>query len=171
MSTRLTFDLDGLRRAIETGDALYRTALYADGAELRIVRSDQPAHPPQVLQGRSAIGGWIASMYGPDGIHRVLESAVDGEQIRLVEERETADGFRVVYATDAEMDHGQIIRETAILTQHGNASDRRPAVIGIGPDGTALMIDQTPGSTPSPPPHAPSPGTAVARHVPGYYLG
>ena len=171
MSTRVSFDLAGLRRAIESGDALYRTALYADAAELRIVDSDAPARPPQVLQGRSAIAGWIASMYGSDGTHRVLESAAEGEQIRLVEERQTADGLRVVYAIAAEVDRGQIVRETAVLSQHRNPSDRRPAVIGVGPDGTALMIDQSPGSTPDPPPHAPSPGTAVARHVPGYYLG
>jgi hypothetical protein len=171
MSTRVSFDLEGLRRAIESGDALYRTALYADAAELRIVDSDAPARPPQVLQGRSAIAAWIASMYGCEDTHRVLESAAEGEWIRFVEEQETADGLRLVYATAAEVDHGQIIREVAVVTQHRNPSDRRSAVIGSGPDGTTLMIDQSPGSTPDPSPHAPSPRTAVARHVPGYYLG
>ena len=171
MSTRVSFDLAGLRRAIESGDALYRTALYADAAELRIVDSDAPARPPQVLQGRPAIAGWIASMYGSDGTHRVLESAAEGEQIRLVEERQTADGLRLVYAIAAEVDGGQIVRETAILSQYRNPADRRPAVVGVGPDGTALMIDQGSGSTPDPPPHAPAPRTAVPRHVPGYYLG
>jgi hypothetical protein len=171
MSTPVSFDLAGLRRAIESGDAVYRTALYADDAELRIVNSDAPACPPHVLQGRSAIAGWIASVYASDGTHRVLESATEGEQIRLVEEQQTADGERVVYVIAAEVDRGQIVRETAVLSQHRYPSDRRPAVMGVGPDGTALMIDQSPGSTPDPPTHAPSPGTAVARHVPGYYLG
>jgi len=168
MSTRVSFDLAGLRRAIESGDALYRTALYADRAELRIVDSEQPANPPRVLRGRSAIAGWIDRMYGSDGTHRVLESAAEGEQIRLVEERQTADGLRVVYAIAAEVDRGQIVRETAVLSEHRSPSDRASAVTGVGP---ALMIDQSPGSTPAPPPPAPSPGTAVARHVPGYYLG
>ena len=174
MSTQLGFDLDGLRRAIESGDAFYRTALYADGAELRIVDSDQPATPPQVLQGRSAIAGWIQSMHGSDDTHRVLESAADAEQIRLVEERETADGLRLVYATAAEVDRGQIIRETAILTQ-GLTPANQAAEVGhrptARPDGVGEMIDQGPALTPCPPPHSPSPGPAVARHVPGYYLG
>lgn len=181
MSTQVTFDMDGLRRAIESGDALYRTALYADGAELRIVDSEQPAHPLQVLHGRSAIAGWIDSMYGTDDIHRVLESAADGEQIRVVEERETADGRRLVYATAAEVDGGRIVRETAVLIQPTTvqaravkprtAADRGRAGIGAGPGSTTLMIDQTPGATPHPPPHLPSPGTTVPGHVPGYYLG
>jgi len=171
MSTRVSFDLNGLRQAIETGDTLYRTALYAEAAELRIVHSDAPARPPQVLQGRSAIAGWIQSRYGSQDTHRVLESAVEGEQIRVVEERQTADGLRLVYATAAEVDRGQIVRETAVVTQHRNPPDGSRAVISGGTDGTVLMIDQSPGSTPDPPPTAPSPGAAVARHVPGYYLG
>jgi hypothetical protein len=171
MSSRVSFDLAGLRRAIESGDALYRTALYADRAELRIVDSEQPADPPRVLKGRSAIAGWIGRMYGPDNTHRVLESAADGEQIRLVEERQTADGLRVVYAIAAEVDRGQIVRETAVLSEHRTPSDRASAVTGVGPDDLGVMIDQSPGATPDPPPPAPSPGTAVARHVPGYYLG
>lgn len=171
MSTRVSFDLAGLRRAIESGDALYRAALYADRAELRIVDSEQPADPPRVLKGRSAIAGWIDRMYGSDGKHRVLESAAEGERIRLVEERETADGLRVVYAIAAEVDRGQIVRETAVLSEQRRPTDRAPAVTPVGPDGPALMIDQSPGSTPDPPPPAPLPGTAVARHVPGYYLG
>ena len=75
-------------------------------------------------------------MYGSDDTHRVLESAADGEQIRLVEERETADGLRLVYATAAEVDRGQIIRETAVLTRqpHGPRAAVRPR-LGAGPDG------------------------------------
>ena len=171
MSTRLGFDLDGLRRAIESGDAPYRTALYADTAELRIVDSDQPAQPPQILHGRSAIAGWIESMYGADDTHRVLESAADGEQIRVVEVRETTDGLHLVYATAAEVDRGQIIRETAILTQHRTAPKHHPGGIGTGSDDTPVMIDQGPGSMPHPPPHSPAPATTAPRHVPGYYLG
>jgi hypothetical protein len=144
--------------------------LYADGAELRIVDSDQPAHPPQILHGRSAIAGWIDSMHRTDDTHRVLKSGADGEQIRLVEERETADGLRLVYATAAEVDRGQIVRETAVLTQHQTAPNHRPAAAGAGPDGTAVMIDQSPGSTPHPPPHT-APPRGVTGHVPGYYLG
>ena len=165
MSTQLKFDLDGLRRAIESGDAFYRTALYADGAELRIVDSDQPATPPQILQGRSAIAHWIQSMYGSDDTHRVLESVTDGEQIRLVEERETADGLRLVYATAAQVDRGQIIRETAVLTQRLTPTNQTAAVgpqLTAGPDGVGEMIDQSPALTPCPPPHSPSPGPTVS---------
>jgi hypothetical protein len=148
--------------------------LYADDAELRIVDSDRPATPPQILQGRSAIANWIQSMYGSDDTHRVLESAADGEQIRLVEERETADGLRLVYAAAAEVDRGEIIRETAVLTQLLTPANQAAAVgprPTVGLDGIGEMIDQGPGLTPCPPPHSPSPSPAVARHVPGYYLG
>ena len=172
MSTRVSFDLAGLRRAIESGDAPYRTALYADAAELRIVDSDASGPPAAGSAGSIGDRGLdCRARTVTHGTHRVLESAAAGEQIRVVEERETADGLRVVSVTAAEVDRGQIVRETAVLSQHRNPSDRGPAVIAVGPDGTALMIDQSPGSTPDPPTHAPSLGTAVARHVPGYYLG
>jgi hypothetical protein len=71
----------------------------------------------------------------------------------------------------AEVDRGQIVRETAVMSEHRSPSDRAPAMPGIGPDGFAVMVDQSPGSTLDPPALAPSPGTALARHVPGYYLG
>ena len=51
MSTRVSFDLAGLRPAIESGDAAYCTALYADRAELRVVDSEQPARPPAGAEG------------------------------------------------------------------------------------------------------------------------
>lgn len=85
MSNPLKFDLDGLRRAIESGDSRYLSALYADGAEVRIVDSEHPADAPQILRGRSAITSWIASSYARDDIHRVLESAADAEQVSLHE--------------------------------------------------------------------------------------
>jgi len=152
----LKFDLDGLRRAIESGDACYLSALYADGAEVRIVDADHPADAPQILHGRPAIASWIASMYAPDDVHRVLESTADAEQVSLVEERETVDGLRLVYAYSAALDRGQITHETGVL---------------MAQEPIPIMIDQSPSSTPHLAPHAVSPGTAVGRHVPGYYLG
>jgi len=156
MSTPLDFDLDGLRRAIESGDARYLSALYADGAEVRIIDSDHPAEAPQILRGRPAIASWLASMHTPDDIRRVLESTADAEQVSLVEERETVEGLRTVYAYSAAVDHGQITRETGVL---------------MAQEPIPIMIDQSPGSTPYLALHAVSPGTAAGRHVPGYYLG
>jgi len=156
MSTPHDFDLDGLRRAIESGDAHYLSGLYADGAEVRIVDSDHPADAPQILHGRPAIASWLASMYTPDDIRRVLESTADAEQISLVEERETVDGLRMVYAYSAAVDRGQITHETGVQ---------------MAQQSIPLMIDQSPSSTPHLAPHAVSPGAAVGRHVPGYYLG
>ena len=54
----------------------------------------------------------------------MLESADEGGQIRLVEERLTAEGVSVVYAIAAEVDRGQIVRETAVMSGHRSPSDR-----------------------------------------------
>ena len=135
MSTQPSFDLDGLSRAIESGDARYLIASYADGAELRLFDSDHPRQVPQTLRSRSAIAGWIEDMYAPGQAHRVVGSTADADSVALVEECTHADGGRGLWAYSAEVAGGQIIRATAMVTAEATPAGG-PAG---GPSETALL--------------------------------
>jgi hypothetical protein len=90
----LGFDPDELRRAIESGDAGYLSALLAGGAEVRVMDFKQASR--------------------------------------------------------------RITPETGLPK---------------APQPVPVMIDQSPGPAPHLAPHSTLPGTAIGRHVPGYYLG
>ena len=125
-----------MSRAIESGDARYLIASYADGAELRLFDSDHPRQAPQTLRSRSAIAGWIEDMYIPGQAHRVVGSTADADSVALVEECTHADGGRGMWAYSAEVAGGQIIRATAMVTAAEATPTRGPAG---GPSETALL--------------------------------
>jgi hypothetical protein len=171
MRTQPSFDLDGLSRAIESGDARYLIASYADGAELRLFDSDHPRQAPQMLRSRSAIAGWIEDMYAPGQAHRVVGSTADADSVALVEECTHADGRRGLWAYSAEVAGGQIIRATAMVTAAEATPTRGQA---SGPSETALLSPDQPTLA-----RTGSARTAVSqlgvsaggRSLPGNYLG
>jgi hypothetical protein len=171
MSTQPSFDLDALSRAIESGDARYLIASYADGAELRLFDSDHPRQAPQTLRSRSAIAGWIEDMYAPGQAHRVVGSTADADSVALVEECTQADGGRGLWAYSAEVAGGQIIRATAMVTAAAEATPTRGPG---GPSETALpSLDQpTVARTGSARTAVSQLGvSAGGRSLPGNYLG
>lgn len=112
MSTQLRFDIDGFRRAIESGDSRYQLALYADDAELNVVDSDDPASSAQVLHGKPAIGGWIEQVHAQSTGHRVLDPRAGADRVELTDEVDGRDGSHVAYGYSAEVRRGQIVRTT-----------------------------------------------------------
>jgi hypothetical protein len=171
MSTQVGFDVDGLRRAIESGDAQYLIALYADSAKVRIFDSDHPRQAPFVVHGRAAVARWIEGRYGPDTSHRVVGASADADSVALVEEYHGADGGRGLWACSAEVAGGQIIRATAMVT----AAEATPT---SGPAGgrseTAVPSLDQPFLTrtgPARPAVSPLGVSAGGRSLPGNYLG
>ena len=171
MSTQPSFDLDALSRAIESGDARYLIASYADGAELRLFDSDHPRQAPQTLRSRSAIAGWIEDMYIPGQAHRVVGSTADADSVALVEECTHPDGGRGLWAYSAEVAGGQIIRATVMVTAAEATPTRGPA--GGPPETAVLGLNQpTLARTGSARTPVSQLGVSAGGHsLPGNYLG
>jgi hypothetical protein len=115
MSTQIRFDLDGLSRAIESGNAGYQLALYANDAEVQIIDSNDPGCCPQVLHGKDAIGTWINDMLAQCVRPTVTHPVLACDHLALVEELHTPDGTNLLYECTAEVHGGQIIKETVTL--------------------------------------------------------
>ena len=126
MSTRIVFDLQGLSSAIESGDTRYRAALYAERAEVWIIDADRPTDPGVVLHGRPAIAAWLDTLYSHAEVHRVIGASTDGSTVALVEES-VGHGDVRLYSRSAELDRGQIIRETAMVTRVTSLPTQQPA--------------------------------------------
>ena len=115
MSTQIRFDLDGLSRAIQSGDVGYQLALYANDAEVRIIDSNDPARCPQVLHGKDAIGIWINDLHAQGVTPTVVHPVLACDHVALVEELHTPDGRNLLYECTAEVHGGQITKETITL--------------------------------------------------------
>jgi hypothetical protein len=114
VSTQLGFDLAGLLGAIERGDLDYQVALYAADAELRVAGCD-PAERVSVHRGRDAIRAWLQ---GPDPqqvTHRLGNLASSEEGILLTDVIRHRDGRNVIYQTNLQLDHGQIVSQDVTL--------------------------------------------------------
>lgn len=126
MSTQLRFDIDGFRRAIESGDARYQLALYADDAELNVVDPDDPFATPHVLHGKPAIGSWIEQLHARSTGLRVVDLRSMPDRVELTEEVDGRDGSHVAYGYSAEVRRGQLVRTTLTRLDRASLHDEGP---------------------------------------------
>jgi hypothetical protein len=112
--TTTAFDLDALRRAIETNDADAQVAAYGDDAELTVVDSQHTPTNPQVLRGRAAIEEHIRDVTGRNMTHQVSDVVVGEGRVAFTEHCEYSDGTRVLCATVADVTDGRISRQIAV---------------------------------------------------------
>jgi hypothetical protein len=112
MSTQTRFDLNGLIDAIESGNASYQVALYAEQAEVEIADGDSIGQSPHVLVGRTAIAQWIEGLATRHVVHRVVEPRADHQFVSFVDEVHDPDGTTVLHRRTAEVSTGQISRES-----------------------------------------------------------
>jgi hypothetical protein len=122
MSTQTRFDLNGLIDAIESGNASYQVALYAEHAEVEIADGDSIGQSPHVLVGRPAIAQWIEGLATRHVVHRVVEPRADRQFVSFVDEVHDPDGTTVLHRRTAEVSTGQISRESISV----EATVRRP---------------------------------------------
>ena len=115
MSTQIRFDLDGLSRAIQSGNVGYQLALYANDAEVQIIDSNDPACCPQVLHGKDAIGSWINDLLAQGVTPTVMHPVLACDHVALVEEVHMPDGRNLLFHCTAEVHGGQITKETITL--------------------------------------------------------
>lgn len=170
MTTRTTFDLPGLRRAIQSGDPHYQLALYADNAEVEIVESDQAAPPIRIFRGKTAIRDWIEGMTSDEVRYRIVDRMLTENRLEFVEQCQYPDGTDAVYVRRAEVRRGQITKEWVILTLKNGSTGISDTAANL--DDSTVMIDEAPSGNA---PRILSIGSSRAgtrdRNLPGNFLG
>ena len=162
MSTRTTFDLTGLSRAIEGRDSRYHLALYAPDAEVEIFDGSRPGAPLQVLRGKPAIGEWLDRRSSAAVHDEVKEARVQPDRVAYTEECRYGDGSSVLVECDAEVRRGQITH-AAVTLVHVPPHQAEP-----GQRSAPATADRAPRPVPQGQGSA-RPGTT--RQLPGHFLG
>lgn len=102
------FDLDALRRAMETRDAAAQTAMFADDADISMVDKDNPPSAPRQIQGREAIAALFDDICNRDMTHEVQRALVSGDTAAFSEACRYADGTRVLSNAVLDLRDGRI---------------------------------------------------------------
>src|SRR5579859_4947525 len=122
-----TFDSAALRRGIEERDTQTLLGLYADDAEMRITdRNDQPS-APRVLNGRAAIGAYLADACGRDMTHTVERLVVGDDGAAFTQACRYPDGTRVLCSAVLDLRDGQIVRQTCVQAWDEAPAPQAPA--------------------------------------------
>jgi hypothetical protein len=133
MSTPTRFDLNGLIDAIESCNASYQVALYAEHAEVEIADGDSIGQAPHVLIDRPAIAQWIEGQAERHLVHRIVEPRADRRFVSFVDELQDPDGTTVLHRRTAEISTGQISRESiSVEATVGRPIDRHLAGYFLG---------------------------------------
>ncbi|OAR27065.1 hypothetical protein A8W25_01960 [Streptomyces sp. ERV7] len=108
------FDMETLRRGIESHDAKTLLSLYSDDAEIRVVdRNTQPSHP-MVMHGQGEISKMLDDVYGRDMTHKLEQCVVQGDSVAYTESCEYPDGVRVLASSMMSLKEGKIVDQTVI---------------------------------------------------------
>jgi len=110
-TTTQTFDLDTLRRAIESRDAAGQVALYADDAEIVTVDHEHPPSNPSRAKGIDAIRALIEDVCARDMTHELTRTVSGPDGAAFVLQCRYPDGARVFCATVLEIRDGKIVRQ------------------------------------------------------------
>jgi hypothetical protein len=164
MSTRTTFDLTGLSRAIQGRDSRYHLALYAPDAEVEIFDRSKPDAPLEVLRGKPAIAAWLQRRSSAAVHDEVKEATVQPDRVAYTEECRYGDGSSVLVECDAEVRRGQITHAAVTLV---HVPPHEPSAQPAHP-AAPTTADRAPRQAP----RGQSSGRpGSARQLPGNFLG
>jgi ketosteroid isomerase-like protein len=110
-ATTQQFDLDALRRAIESRDAAAQVAMFADDAEIVTVDKQHPPSNPLRAQGIDAIRALIEDVCARDMTHELTRTVSGPDGAAFVLQCRYPDGTRVFCATLLELRDGKIVRQ------------------------------------------------------------
>jgi ketosteroid isomerase-like protein len=110
-TTTQQFDLDALRRAIESRDAAGQVALYADDAEVVTIDHEHPPSDPARAQGIDAIRAMIEDVCARDMTHELTHTVSGPGGAAFTLQCRYPDGTRVFCATLLETRGGKIVRQ------------------------------------------------------------
>jgi hypothetical protein len=109
-----TFDPQALKRSIEERNAAAQIELYADDATVEVVDKANPPSRPLVIQGREAIGEFLADVASRDMVHQVGGLVVDGDRASFTTDCRYPDGNQVLCIATLELRDGRIARQRGL---------------------------------------------------------
>jgi ketosteroid isomerase-like protein len=109
-----TFDPEALKRSIEERNASAQAELYTDDAVFEVVDQLNPPSKPLVLEGREAIGEFLADIASRDMKHSVGALVVDGDRGSYTIDCTYPDGNKVICMTTLELRDGKIARQRGL---------------------------------------------------------
>ena len=165
LSTQTSFDLSGLIEAIESSNAAYQVALYAEHAEVQITDGDSLGQAPRVLIGKPAIARWVEDLATRHIIHHVVDPVADRRSVSYVDELHQRDGTTILHRCTAEISTGQISQQYVTVEAIAGSTEstfrRRPTPAGV-------MTDEDPGLRPR---SWTAPTRSTDRHLAGNFVG
>ena len=109
-----TFDPQALKRAIEERNAAAQVELFSDDAVVEVVDQANPPSKPLVVQGREAIGDYLADVASRDMTHQVGGLVVDGEHASYTIDCTYPDGNKVLCMATVDLRDGRIARQRGV---------------------------------------------------------
>ena len=113
-TTATTFDPQALKRSLEERDAAAQVAFFTDDAVVEVVDKANPPSRPLLIQGREAIGEYLADAASRDMTHSVSGLVVDGDQASYLIDCAYPDGNKVLCLATLELRDGQIARQRGV---------------------------------------------------------
>lgn len=108
------FQIDDLKRAIESSDAGALVALYDDDAQIDMINQNSPPASPRRLQGKDEISAYLKDVYGRDMTHRVERCVQQEDSGAYIERCTYPDGVGVLAASVFEIRNGRIVHQTTV---------------------------------------------------------
>jgi SnoaL-like domain len=103
-----TFDVDGLRQAIEARDAGAQLAVFAPDAVLTVTDHEHPPTRPLTLAGTDAIAGYLSDVCDRDMTHRVRTAVATDNRLTIELACAYPDGTAVLCMSVAGLDGDRI---------------------------------------------------------------
>lgn len=113
-TTSQQFDVEKLRRAIESRDAAGQVALYAPDAEIVLVDKEHTPSNPVRVQGTEAIRAMIEDVTARDMTHEVTHAVAGPAGVAYTLRCRYPDGTRVQVAALLETRDGLIVRQEGV---------------------------------------------------------
>lgn len=114
--SRPMFDIEALRRGIESRDVSALRGMYAEDARVTVVdRRDQPSHPLEIA-GTAAIGEFLDDVFSRDMEHHLGQVVVsaDGSHAAYLEQCRYPDGTKVLSTSMLDLRDGRITSQTSL---------------------------------------------------------
>lgn len=109
-----TFDLEALRRGVESRNLDTMLGLYDDNAEITLVDQRHTPSHPAVLRGRGQISAFLSELLGREMTHKLDHVVVGDGTISFVERCTYPDGSRVTASSVLDVADGRIIKQEEV---------------------------------------------------------
>ena len=116
VDTRMSLDIETLRRGYEDWDVEALLGLYADDLELVQIDRDNPPSSPRTRHGKDVLRGMLEHCAAAGVVARVENSVADGDRAAATITCEFPSGRKVMANAVFELEDGRVVRELDVLS-------------------------------------------------------